>query len=247
VSKYLVIVPTYNEIQNIEKLVKSVLNAAPELDILIVDDNSPDGTGQMADKFSLENPRIRVLHREKKLGLGSAYVSGFKYALSKGYDFVFEMDADFSHNPESLPAFMAKSLEADLVIGSRYINGISVVNWPLNRLLLSILASLYVRLLLWLPIRDTTSGFKCFNTGVLRAIDLDKIKSDGYAFQIEMNYRAYRSGFKIYELPIIFIDRHSGTSKMSSHIIFEALLLPWHLRMEYFIDYLQKKAGKGKK
>ena len=231
--KYLVVIPTYNELSNIEKLVQAVFSASSELDILIVDDNSPDGTGQLADEFAGENPRIKVLHREKKLGLGSAYVAGFKYALTNGYDYVFEMDADFSHNPERLPDFIERSKDFDLVIGSRYINGVSVVNWPLSRLLLSILASLYVRLTLWMPIKDSTSGFKCFKADVLKAIDFEKIKSDGYAFQIEMNYRAFRGGFKIFELPIIFIDRHSGTSKMSRNIIFEALILPWSLRWEY--------------
>ncbi len=245
--KYLIVIPTYNEIQNIEKLVQSVLKVAPEPDILIVDDNSPDGTGQFADGLAAKTPRIKVLHREKKLGLGSAYVAGFKYALSRDYDYVFEMDADFSHNPETLPAFIEKSLTFDLVIGSRYVNGISVVNWSLKRLLLSIMASLYVRLILSLPIRDTTSGFKCFRVAILKAIDLEKIKSDGYAFQIEMNYRAYRRGFKIHEMPIIFIDRHSGTSKMSRHIVMEALLLPWSLRLEYLFNRTGNNGAKGKK
>ena len=230
--KYLVVVPTYNEILNIEKLIESVLKVAPEVDILIVDDNSPDGTGDIADKIAAKETRLKVLHRAGKQGLGSAYVAGFKYALEKGYDFVFEMDADFSHNPEKLRLFIERSEGCDLVIGSRYINGISVVNWPLNRLLLSILANLYVRIILWLPVKDATSGFKCFKAAVLKTIDLDRVKSDGYSFQIEMNYRAHRNGFKICEIPIIFIDRHSGTSKLNRNIILEALLIPWSLRLE---------------
>ena len=230
--KYLVVVPTYNEILNIEKLIESVLKVAPEVDILIVDDNSPDGTGDIADKIAAKETRLKVLHRAGKQGLGSAYVAGFKYALEKGYDFVFEMDADFSHNPEKLRLFIERSEGCDLVIGSRYINGISVVNWPLNRLLLSILANLYVRIILWLPVKDATSGFKCFKAAVLKTIDLDRVKSDGYSFQIEMNYRAHRNGFKICEIPVIFIDRHSGTSKLNRNIILEALLIPWSLRLE---------------
>jgi len=240
-KRYLVVVPTYNEHLNIEKLVASVLHAAPELEILIVDDNSPDRTGALADIIALSDPRVKVLHREKKQGLGSAYVAGFKYALEKGYDYVFEMDADFSHNPKSLPLFIEKSENFDLIIGSRYINGVSVVNWPLRRLLLSIFASLYVRIILRLPLRDTTSGFKCFKAEVLKAVDLDKIKSDGYSFQIEMNYHAHKSGFKIFELPIIFIDRHVGTSKMNKNIVLEALLIPWRLRFESLFWKKSKK------
>ncbi|OGF47486.1 MAG: dolichyl-phosphate beta-D-mannosyltransferase [Candidatus Firestonebacteria bacterium RIFOXYC2_FULL_39_67] len=230
--KYLAVIPTYNELLNIEKLIESVFKFAPEINILIVDDNSPDGTGNIADKMALGEPRLKVLHREGKQGLGSAYVAGFKYALEKGYDFIFEMDADFSHNPERLPLFIEKAGSYDLVIGSRYINGISVVNWPLKRLLLSIFANLYVRIILCLPVKDATSGFKCFKAEVLRAVNLDKIKSDGYSFQIEMNYRARKSGFKICEIPIIFIDRHSGTSKLNRNIVIEALLIPWQLRFE---------------
>lgn len=242
--KYLIVVPTYNEILNLEKLVASVLRLAPEADLLVVDDNSPDGTGKTADALALVEPRIKVLHRAGKQGLGSAYVAGFKYALEKGYDFVFEMDADFSHNPDRLPLFIEKSKSFDLVIGSRYINGISVVNWPLKRLLLSILANLYVSIILWLPVKDATSGFKCFRASVLKSIDLDKVKSDGYSFQIEMNYRAHRNGFKLCEIPIIFIDRHSGSSKLNRNIILEALLIPWHLRLESIFGKNNKKGIK---
>jgi dolichol-phosphate mannosyltransferase len=238
--KYLVVVPTYNEHLNIVKLVESIFRVVPELDILVVDDNSPDGTGDIADKLALSEPRLQVLHRKGKQGLGSAYVAGFKYALEKGYDYVFEMDADFSHNPKNLPLFIEKAGAFDVVIGSRYVNGISVVNWPLRRLLLSIMANLYVRLILGLPLKDSTSGYKCFRTEVLKSIDLNKIKSDGYSFQIELNYRAHKSGFKLCEIPIIFIDRNTGISKMNKHIIKEALLLPWSLRFEYLF-------GKGKK
>ena len=228
--KGVVVVPTYNERENIEELIEKTLNTSPDIDILIVDDNSPDGTGEIAEKIAKENPRVKVLHRPGKMGLGSAYVEGFKWALEKGYDFIMEMDADFSHNPEDIPRFIEKIKEYDLVIGSRYTDGVSVVNWPISRLLLSYFANIYARTVTGVPIMDLTGGFKCFRRKVLESINLDTIMSDGYAFQIEMNYRAYKKGFKITEIPIIFIERRAGSSKMSKKIVWEAFWLVWKLR-----------------
>ncbi len=228
--KGVVVVPTYNERENIEELIEKTLSTSPDIDILIVDDNSPDGTGEIAEKIAKENPRVKVLHRPGKMGLGSAYVEGFKWALEKGYDFIMEMDADFSHNPEDIPRFIEKIKEYDLVIGSRYTDGVSVVNWPISRLLLSYFANIYARTVTGVPIMDLTGGFKCFRRKVLESINLDTIMSDGYAFQIEMNYRAYKKGFKITEIPIIFIERRAGSSKMSKKIVWEAFWLVWKLR-----------------
>lgn len=231
--KYLVVIPTYDESSNMSSLIKEILKQNNDLDVLIIDDNSPDGTGDLVEKIAKENSRVKIFHRKEKQGLGSAYVMGFKYAIESGYDLVFEMDADFSHNPEKLKEFIEKIKDYDLVIGSRYLNGISVVNWSLRRLALSLFANFYVRLILNLPVRDCTSGFKCFRKEVLEAINLDRIKSDGYSFQIEMNYKTYKKGFKIGEIPIIFIERQSGSSKMNKKIILEALSMPWRLRLEY--------------
>ena len=228
--KGVVVVPTYNERENIEELIEKTLSTSPDIDILIVDDNSPDGTGEIAEKIAKENPRVKVLHRPGKMGLGSAYVEGFKWALKKGYDFIMEMDADFSHNPEDIPRFIEKIKEYDLVIGSRYTDGVSVVNWPISRLLLSYFANMYARTVTGVPIMDLTGGFKCFRREVLESINLDTIMSDGYAFQIEMNYRAYKKGFRITEIPIIFIERRAGSSKMSKKIVWEAFWLVWKLR-----------------
>ena len=228
--KGVVVVPTYNERENIEELIGKTLSTSPDIDIVIVDDNSPDGTGEIAEKIAKENPRVKVLHRPGKMGLGSAYVEGFKWALEKGYDFIMEMDADFSHNPEDIPRFIEKIKEYDLVIGSRYTDGVSVVNWPISRLLLSYFANIYARTVTGVPIMDLTGGFKCFRREVLESINLDTIMSDGYAFQIEMNYRAYKKGFRITEIPIIFIERRAGSSKMSKKIVWEAFWLVWKLR-----------------
>jgi dolichol-phosphate mannosyltransferase len=235
--KCLIIIPTYNERTNIEPLIKRILEIREDIDILVIDDNSPDGTGKIVEEISKSNSRVKLFERECKRGLGSAYLMGFKYALQSNYDAVFEMDADFSHDPAMIPVFIDKMNKADLVIGSRYLKGISVVNWPLRRLALSLFANFYIRLILNLPIKDCTSGFKCFRKEVLKSINLDKIKSDGYSFQIEMNYYAFKKGFKIEEIPIIFVDRHSGFSKMSKKIILEALLLPWRLR---FLSWMTK-------
>ena len=229
----LVVIPTYNERDNIERLLRVVLLADPVLEALVVDDNSPDGTAAAVREMAKADPRIHLIVRAAKLGLGSAYVVGFRYALENNYALVFEMDADFSHDPAVLPDLIAGAKKYDIVIGSRYKNGISVVNWPLRRLILSLMASLYVRIILGLPVNDCTSGFKCFNRRVLEGLDLGKVKSDGYSFQIEMNYRAHMAGFRLGEVPIIFNDRRAGHSKMNSKIVYEALLVVWKLLFEF--------------
>jgi len=233
--KAMVIVPTYNEAENLEKLIAAIRAQPGAFEITIVDDNSPDGTGQLAEKIAASDPAIHVLHRSGKLGLGTAYVEGFKYALRNGVEAVIEMDADFSHDPNELPNFIARINEgADLVIGSRYVNGVRVLNWSFKRLLLSKLATLYVDIVTGMGgelITDATAGFKCYRRTVLESIDLDRIHSNGYAFQIEMKYRAYKKGFKLAEIPITFNDRHVGQSKMSRRIIFEALWVAWRLRL----------------
>lgn len=229
--KAIVVIPTYNERDNIVRLAGEVLNQHPSLHLLIVDDNSPDGTGILADELSAGNDRIRVIHRPGKLGLGSAYRTGFKLALEMGADFIIEMDADFSHDPAVLPVFLDTVAGCDLVIGSRYLNGVSVVNWPIRRLILSYFASVYTRYVTGLKLMDCTSGFKCFRRSALESIDLDSVRSDGYSFQIEMNYRCMEKGCKIVEVPIIFIDRHAGTSKMSRRIVLEAIVMVWKLKL----------------
>lgn len=230
--KSLVIVPTYNERENIEDLSKEILIQDPGIEVLIVDDNSPDGTGALADELSQKSPRIHVLHRSGKQGLGTAYIAGFKYALQHDFDFVFEMDGDFSHEPKYLPEFFKKMQAGyDLVVGSRYLKGISVAYWDLWRLLLSLWASFYARLVTGVPLTDPMAGFKCFSRKILENIDLDKVKSNGYSFQIEMNYRAFKKGFRLGEIPIIFVERRQGQSKMSKKVILEAILMPWRLRL----------------
>lgn len=229
--KAFVVIPTYNEKENVRSLSESVLAQHPSIQILFVDDNSPDGTGEIIDDLVAGNDRIHVLHRSGKLGLGSAYREGFKAALAMGADYLLEMDADFSHDPATLPLFLTAILDNDLVIGSRYLNGVSVVNWPIRRLILSYCASVYTRLVTGLQVRDCTSGFKCFRRSTIEAIDLSRVTSDGYSFQIEMNYRCMEKGFRISEIPIIFIDRHAGSSKMSGSIVREAVLMVWKLRL----------------
>ena len=229
-ARALVVVPTYNEKDNIERLSAQVLAADPGIELLIVDDNSPDGTGRIADRMAADNPRVHVLHRPGKLGLGSAYKDGFHYALKSDFELVFEMDADFSHDPKYLPDFLVAAAECDLVIGSRYVSGVNVVNWPMSRLLLSYGASFYTRVITGLPLKDPTGGFKCFHRRVLEALDLDRIQSEGYSFQIEVSFKVWRKGFRLKEIPIIFIDRHSGTSKMSRKIVLEAVWMVWWLK-----------------
>jgi len=228
----LIIIPTYNERDNIQKLIPLLMELDLSLSILVVDDNSPDGTGKLVNDMSEQNDRIQVLHRPGKLGLGSAYIAGFKQAIQQDVDCIFEMDADFSHDPDMIPEFLEKLETCDVVIGSRYISGINVVNWPMSRLLLSYFANFYTRIITGMSIQDATSGFKCFKREVLEQIDLDHVRSDGYAFQIEMNFRCWRKGFRICEIPIIFVDRHSGTSKMSRRIIYEAIWIVWWLRLQ---------------
>lgn len=230
-DRALVIVPTYNERFNVARLIPETLAQDPSLEILIVDDGSPDGTGAIVDAIAATNPRVHVIHRASKLGLGTAYIAGFRWALERKYDLVFEMDADFSHNPERLPEFLEAIKEADVVLGSRYQDGhVNVVNWPMSRLFLSYAANVYARAVTGLPIFDTTGGFKCFRRNVLESIDLNSVKSNGYAFQIEMSYRAWKQGFRLFEIPIIFVDRTEGVSKMSKKIVREAVWMVWRLR-----------------
>ena len=230
-DRALVIVPTYNERFNIARLIPAVLAQDPSLEMLVVDDASPDGTGGIVDAIAANNERVHVIHREGKLGLGTAYLAGFRWALDRKYDLVFEMDADFSHNPERLPEFLEAIKEADLVLGSRYQNGhVNVVNWPMSRLFLSYAANIYARGVTGLPIFDATGGFKCFRRNVLESIDLGSVKSNGYAFQIEMSFRAWKRGYRLVEIPIIFVDRTEGVSKMSKKIVREAIWMVWRLR-----------------
>jgi dolichol-phosphate mannosyltransferase len=230
--KGLIVIPTYNELATIDALLDAILEQNLGLDILVVDDNSPDGTAQRVKTRSGNDSRVRLIERSGKLGLGTAYVAGFKYAIANGYEIVFEMDADFSHDPKDLPRLLEQIQRNDFVLGSRYINGISVVNWPLRRLLLSYFASLYTRCVTGMPIHDPTGGFKCFRVEVLKAIDLDRIRSGGYSFQIEMNFKAWKKGFKYVEIPIIFVDRRVGSSKMSKAIVREAVFMVWKLRLQ---------------
>ena len=229
--KSLIIIPTYDEKENIEEITTAVLAQPFAFEILVVDDNSPDGTGDIADKLAENEPRVHVMHRPGKGGLGPAYIAGFRWGLEHGYDVMFEMDADFSHRPDFLPDFMREIENADLVLGSRYITGVNVINWPLNRLLISYFANRYSEFVTAMPVRDATGGFKCFRRKVLEAIDLSKVKSTGYAFQIEMSMKAYAKGFKIKEIPIVFYDREKGSSKMSVGIAKEAAWMVWKLRI----------------
>ena len=233
-SDSLVIIPTYNEKENIEKMIRKVFSLTKDFHLLIVEDNSPDGTGTIVKQMMPEfEGKLFILERKGKLGLGTAYIDGFRGALSKGYEYIFEMDCDFSHNPDDLVRLYAACLNgADVAIGSRYIKGVNVVNWPMGRVLMSYGASMYVRFVLGVPIQDTTAGFKCYRANVLRTINLSDIKFMGYAFQIEMKYTAWKLGFRIVEVPIIFTDRTEGTSKMSSRIFKEAFLGVLSLRFK---------------
>jgi dolichol-phosphate mannosyltransferase len=228
-STSLVIVPTYNERDNLVPVVERLLALPVCVDLLVVDDNSPDGTGELADKLAGKHPQIHVLHRPAKAGLGRAYCAGFAWALEHGYDFVFEMDGDLSHNPDDIPAFLTAAGGADLVLGSRYCNGIRVINWPLRRLMLSLSAAKYVQIITGMPFTDPTGGFKCFRRRTLESINLDDVHSSGYSFQIEMTHKVWRQGLKIVEVPIIFTDRFQGTSKMSPKIVREALRITWKM------------------
>ncbi|MFM2132865.1 MAG: hypothetical protein RL156_146 [Bacteroidota bacterium] len=229
--KTIVVIPTYNEIENIDAMIDAIHRHVSEMHILIVDDGSPDGTAQAVQKRMQTDARVHLLQRAKKSGLGTAYCAGFTQALSMGFEIICQMDADFSHNPEVLVSFLKELETSDVVIGSRYYTGVNVVNWPMSRLLLSYTANLYTRIVTRMPIKDATGGFKGFRASVLQQIDLTKIRSNGYAFQIEMNYRAWRLGARMREISIIFIDRVNGVSKMSKNIIFEAAWLVWKLRL----------------
>ncbi len=229
----LVVVPTYNELENISRMVPTLLDLPVGADVLVVDDNSPDGTGDAVRRMSGENDRVHLLHRPCKAGLGQAYVAGFGWALERGYGPVVQMDADFSHDPSRVPDLIGELDGADLVIGSRYCSGVNVVNWPIGRLLLSWLANQYTRVITGMPVSDATGGFKAFTGEALAALDLASIRSDGYSFQIEVTYQLYRKGFDIREVPIIFVDRHAGTSKMTRSIVWEAVWMVWRLRFPW--------------
>ena len=228
----LIIVPTYNERENLSRLAQRLLALPMRVDLLVVDDGSPDGTGKLADELAGKHPEIHVLHRAEKNGLGRAYIAGFKWALERGYEFIFEMDCDFSHDPDDVPAFLEAAKNADLVLGSRYVGGIRVINWPLKRLMLSRGAGKYVKLVTGMPFTDPTGGYKCFRRRALQAINLDGVRSNGYSFQIEMTHKLWRQGFKIVEVPIIFTERAEGRSKMAGHIVSEAFWMVWHLLLQ---------------
>lgn len=244
-KRTLVIIPTYNESENMRGIVEMVLQQSPAIDLLIVDDNSPDGTGDIVEEMSRKQPRLHLMRRAGKLGLGTAYIAGFKWGLTRGYDYLMEMDADFSHDPNELPNFLKKIEEADLVLGSRYCNGIRVINWPLSRLVLSKGAAWYVRLITGLPVTDPTGGFKCFRREVLEAIELDKVRSNGYAFQVEMTYKAWMKGFRVAETPITFVDRYAGQSKMSGKIVREALWMVWLLAFSHGFRRAPSKSARS--
>ncbi len=231
-NKTLVIVPTYNERENLPPMAERLLKLHPAVDLLVVDDNSPDGTGKIADELAAQHPSVHVLHRAEKNGLGRAYCAGFAWALERDYEFIMEMDGDFSHNPDDIPKFLEAAKDADLVLGSRYCNGIRVINWPLKRLLLSTSAARYVRIITGMPFTDPTGGFKCFRRHALKQIDLQEVRSNGYTFQIEMTHRIWRQGMKVVEVPIIFTDRFQGTSKMSGKIVREALWMVWRFWLQ---------------
>lgn len=229
--KSLIIIPTYNEKDNLESLVEVILGLDHDIEVLVVDDGSPDGTGEIADHLSKGDKRVHVIHRQEKLGLGSAYIRGFQFAIERGYDLIFEMDADFSHDPNYIPSFLEKAHHCDVVLGSRYVQGVNVINWPMSRLLLSYFANVYTRVVTGLPVRDATGGFKCFRRQALESIDLNDVKSDGYSFQIEMTFKCWKKGFRISEIPIIFYERQKGHSKMSKKIVHEAVFMVWRLRL----------------
>lgn len=239
-KKVLVIIPTYNEAENIKKIIQEILvhsNNEYLYNVLVVDDNSPDGTAGIVE--GLKNQNVFLIEREKKSGLGTAYVEGFKFAIEREYDFVFEMDADFSHDPKYLPEFLENIEKGyDLVVGSRYVNGVSVINWPIGRLMLSYFANIYTRIVTGLKVFDTTAGFMCYRVEKLKQIDLDKVKSNGYSFQIEMKFKFFKKGFKILEIPILFVERRAGVSKMSKKVVYEAMIMVWKLKLKSIFKIL---------
>jgi len=232
----LVILPTFNEADNLPRIVPSILEQDPRIDVLVVDDDSPDGTGALADELSQGSDRVNVIHRSGKQGLGGAYIEGFRWGLERNYDLLFEMDADFSHRPDALPLFIEKARDFDIVLGSRYLDGrVTVINWPMSRLLISFFGSWYARFVTRLPVRDATGGFNCWRREVMESLDFSRIESNGYTFQIELKLRAWRKGFSLIEIPIIFEERESGESKMSKRIVREAIWKVWKLR---FLDLI---------
>lgn len=231
-SKTLIVVPTYNERENLPRLAARLLQLPTPVDLLVVDDNSPDGTGRIADELAEAHPQIHVLHRGAKNGLGRAYIAGFQWALERDYEFVFELDGDFSHDPDEIPSFLKAAVDADCVLGTRYKGGIRVINWPLRRLMLSRCAGIYVKAITGMPFSDPTGGYKCFRRRALQALDLGSIQSNGYSFQIELTHRLWRQGYRVTEVPIIFTDRVEGASKMSGHIVREAFIMVWKLWIE---------------
>ncbi len=240
-GRSLIIIPTYNERENVVKMHDALRSLYPSIGLLFIDDNSPDGTGAVVDELCSKDHLTHAIHREGKLGLGTAYIAGFRWALERDYEFVFEMDCDFSHDPSYVADFLHVASHADLVLGSRYTSGISVINWPLRRVLLSVFATMYVKIITGLPANDATGGFKCFRRKVLEAIDMDNIRSNGYSFQIELTYYAWLKGFKIREVPIIFYERSNGISKMNKKIVYEAVFMVWRL---LFAHLFEKKPQK---
>jgi dolichol-phosphate mannosyltransferase len=237
-ERFLVCIPTYNELLTLPQIVPAVLRQDPRFEVLVIDDASPDGTGELADRMGREEPRVHCLHRTAKEGLGKAYLAGFHWALERDYSLVFEMDSDFSHDPKFLPDFLRAIEQADLVIGSRYKTGVNVINWPMSRLLLSYGANLYARWITGLPLTDSTGGFKCFRREVLQTLNLSRVDSNGYAFQIEMSFRAWKKGFRLAEIPIVFVDRVEGHSKMNRKIVREAIWMVWWLRFRSLMGTL---------
>jgi dolichol-phosphate mannosyltransferase len=244
-SKTLVIVPTYNERENLPAMADRLAHLPVPVDLLVVDDNSPDGTGQLADQLAAKSLSIHVLHRAEKNGLGRAYCAGFAWALEREYEFIMEMDGDFSHNPDDIPRFLEAAQNADLVLGSRYCNGIRVINWPLQRLLLSTGAARYVSIITGMPFTDPTGGFKCFRRHALQSVALDDVRSNGYSFQIEMTHKLWRQGMRIVEIPIIFSERFQGHSKMSRKIVWEALAMVWRLLLQNGLRRSPRKKRAG--
>jgi dolichol-phosphate mannosyltransferase len=237
-NRSLVCIPTYNESENIENIISKILPQDDNIEVLIIDDNSPDGTGDIILRLMENNARIHLIRRERKMGLGTAYVSGFRYAIEKKFDYIFEMDADFSHDPNEIPNFLKTIETADEVIGSRYCNGVNVINWPMKRLLLSYFANIYTKIITGLPVTDATGGFKCYRREALESLDLNKIHSNGYSFQIEITFKIWKKGFRIIEIPIVFVDRMSGISKMNKQIVREAIWMVWKLRLQSIFDQL---------
>jgi dolichol-phosphate mannosyltransferase len=233
-ARHIAVIPTYNERENIVQVVDAVFAAGAGCDVLVVDDNSPDGTGELVDQLRSTRAGLHVLHRPRRMGLGSAYTDGFRQVLAQGYDRIISMDADLSHDPRYLPDLLAAAATYDVVVGSRYLSGVSVVNWPIWRLVLSLCANAYARTITGLPVRDCTSGFQCFHADVLRRIHLDAIRTNGYSFLIELKYRAVRAGFRLGEVPIIFVDRRRGTSKITRREIYASIATVWKLRLGFY-------------